>query len=193
MSELRESIKKYLLVKYAESRVNERCAHLSKSIPWIQRKSLINTIDAPFEPDYELSYGSFVQLSKKVSDIKKNVSINIQVSNDEKNRIKNSLIKTYNTLGIQSSDLATCKYTVIANVSIEKTDSPDKKHVYYNYFYTLDLIDVTSQTTLHSYSTHGRVGHLNDQGALNKTFITISSEIEKKYYANLNALLSANK
>lgn len=154
---------------------------------------LINTIDAPFEPDYELSYGSFVQLSKKVSDIKKNVSINIQVSNDEKNRIKNSLIKTYNTLGIQSSDLATCKYTVIANVSIEKTDSPDKKHVYYNYFYTLDLIDVTSQTTLHSYSTHGRVGHLNDQGALNKTFITISSEIEKKYYANLNALLSANK
>ena len=46
MSELRESIKKYLLVKYAESRVNERCAHLSKSIPWIQRKSLINTIDA---------------------------------------------------------------------------------------------------------------------------------------------------
>ncbi len=46
MNELRESIKKYLLVKYAESRVNERCAHLSKSIPWIQRKSLINTIDA---------------------------------------------------------------------------------------------------------------------------------------------------
>ena len=48
MNELKENIKKYLLVKYAESRVNERCAHLSKSIPWIQRKSLINTIDAHF-------------------------------------------------------------------------------------------------------------------------------------------------
>lgn len=46
MNELRESIKKYLLVRYAESRVSERCAHLSKSIPWIQRKSLINTIDS---------------------------------------------------------------------------------------------------------------------------------------------------
>ena len=48
MNELRENIKRYLLVKYAESRVNERCSHLSKSIPWIQRKSLVNTIEAHY-------------------------------------------------------------------------------------------------------------------------------------------------
>lgn len=46
MNELRESIKKYLLVKYTESKMNEHCSRLSKSIPWIQRKSLINTIDS---------------------------------------------------------------------------------------------------------------------------------------------------
>ena len=45
MNELKENIKKYLLVKYAETRVSESTHHLSKSIPWIQRKSLINTIE----------------------------------------------------------------------------------------------------------------------------------------------------
>ena len=40
MTELRENIKKYLLVKYADTRLAECTAHLSKSIPWIQRKSL---------------------------------------------------------------------------------------------------------------------------------------------------------
>lgn len=45
MNELKENIKKYLLVKYAETRVSESSRHLSKSIPWIQRKSLTNTIE----------------------------------------------------------------------------------------------------------------------------------------------------
>ncbi len=48
MNELKENIKKYLLVKYAETRVNECSSHLSKSIPWIQRKGLTNTIQTHF-------------------------------------------------------------------------------------------------------------------------------------------------
>lgn len=49
MTELRENIKKYLLVKYADTRLAECTAHLSKSIPWIQRKSLINNIETHFK------------------------------------------------------------------------------------------------------------------------------------------------
>lgn len=49
MREIKEKIKKYLLVKYADTRLNECTAHLSKSIPWIQRKSLINTIETHFK------------------------------------------------------------------------------------------------------------------------------------------------
>lgn len=49
MREIKENIKKYLLVKYADTRLNECTAHLSKSIPWIQRKSLINTIETHFK------------------------------------------------------------------------------------------------------------------------------------------------
>ena len=49
MREIKENIKKYLLVKYADTRLNECTTHLSKSIPWIQRKSLINTIETHFK------------------------------------------------------------------------------------------------------------------------------------------------
>jgi hypothetical protein len=45
MNELKENIKKYLLVKYAETKMKECSNRLSKSIPWIQRKSLTNTIE----------------------------------------------------------------------------------------------------------------------------------------------------
>lgn len=45
MNQLKECVKKYLLIKYTKSRVKESCSHLSKSLPWIQRKSLTNTIE----------------------------------------------------------------------------------------------------------------------------------------------------
>ncbi len=45
MSKLKETFKKYLLVRYAKNRLNSSKYLLSKSIPWIQRKSLMNTID----------------------------------------------------------------------------------------------------------------------------------------------------
>lgn len=48
MNELKEKFKKYLLVKYAESKLNQCNSHLSKSIPWIQRKSLSNNIENHF-------------------------------------------------------------------------------------------------------------------------------------------------
>lgn len=46
MNELKDSIKKYLLIKYAQSRLNMSNNYMSKSIPWIQRKSLSNNIES---------------------------------------------------------------------------------------------------------------------------------------------------
>lgn len=46
MNELKENIKKFLLIKYAQSKLEQSNHKLSKSIPWIQRKSLSNTIQA---------------------------------------------------------------------------------------------------------------------------------------------------
>ncbi|MCD7780685.1 MAG: hypothetical protein LUH05_08450 [Candidatus Gastranaerophilales bacterium] len=45
MKTLKENFKKYLLIKYTKSKLVECNNHISKSIPWIQRKSLSNTIE----------------------------------------------------------------------------------------------------------------------------------------------------
>ena len=45
MNELRNDIKKYLLVKYAKNRLMECNNQISKAIPWIQRKNFLDTID----------------------------------------------------------------------------------------------------------------------------------------------------
>ncbi len=46
MSSWKDSLKRNLIIKYTETKMNECCKHLSKSIPWIQRKSMANTIEA---------------------------------------------------------------------------------------------------------------------------------------------------
>lgn len=45
MKNLQENLKKYVFVKYAQAKLKECNNHISKTIPWIQRKSLTNTIE----------------------------------------------------------------------------------------------------------------------------------------------------
>lgn len=45
MSETKERLKRYLLIKYTEAKLKECNNGISKSIPWIQKKTLVNTIE----------------------------------------------------------------------------------------------------------------------------------------------------
>ena len=45
MHELSDSFKKYLLVKYTQSKLNHSRKNLFKTLPWIQSKSIFNTIN----------------------------------------------------------------------------------------------------------------------------------------------------
>lgn len=109
MNELKESLKKYLLVKYASARVDECNRHLSKSISWIQRKSLANTIEThckvllntlinesekqslrrnKFIVDSILKYTlgrseSLLKSNKKAKDIKSYMQLNSYIVYDE--------------------------------------------------------------------------------------------------------------
>ncbi len=46
MGNINDSIKKYLLLKHAETKLKECNAKIEKTIPWIQRKSIYNTIQS---------------------------------------------------------------------------------------------------------------------------------------------------
>lgn len=45
MNSIKENIKKYLLVKHTEAKLNECKAEIEKNVPWIQRKNITNTIE----------------------------------------------------------------------------------------------------------------------------------------------------
>ena len=45
MSELKENIKKYLLIQHTKAKLEEYNKRISKTIPWIWRKSLMNNIE----------------------------------------------------------------------------------------------------------------------------------------------------
>lgn len=45
MPELSDSLKRYLLIKYTQSKLNHSKKNLFKTLPWIQSKSIFNTIN----------------------------------------------------------------------------------------------------------------------------------------------------
>ena len=46
MRNIKDKIKKYLLIRHTEAKLKECNERIEKNIPWIQRKSLANTIEA---------------------------------------------------------------------------------------------------------------------------------------------------
>ncbi len=44
MKNFKDCIKDYAIIKYAEVKLKQSTDHMSKKLPWIQRKSLLNTI-----------------------------------------------------------------------------------------------------------------------------------------------------
>ncbi|MCR5614243.1 LPP20 family lipoprotein [Treponema sp.] len=155
--------------------------------------SIIEVLNPPFEEDVEVSYGSFVKLSAEADKIKKSVIIKIQVEGDNKNIVKNSFEKCFSKFGVLSGESENCQYVVNAKINLEKLESPDEKHFYYNYVLTVELKDLKTKNVVDSYSTYGRAGHLNEQGAKNKAYNSICAEIEKKYYEHIYENMEVKK
>ncbi len=109
MQELKDSLKRYLLVKYTQSKLTKCQKDLSKNLPWIQSKSLLNNInthlyilldtlfnnsnkqclrqnkfiiDSIFEYTLERSE-NLLKLNKKTKDIKSYMQLNSYIVYDE--------------------------------------------------------------------------------------------------------------
>lgn len=153
---------------------------------------LIDIIDSPFPSTYEVSYGSTVKLSKEIAELKKAVPVKVVVENDDKNLIKTAFTNCLNKLGFITTDKENAVLLIKATADVEKFDSPDDKHVYYNYVLTSEMAVVKTQEIINNFSIHGRAGHLNDQGAKNKAYLTLSKDIEKDFKTDLLKLVEEN-
>lgn len=153
---------------------------------------LIDIIDSPFPSEYKLSYGSTVKLSKEITELKKKVPVKVTVENDDKNLIKTAFTNCLNKLGFITTDKDNAELLINAIVDVEKFDSPDEKHVFYNYLLTAEMKVSTTQDIINNFSINGRAGHVTDQGAKNKAYLTLSKEIEKDFKADLLKLVEEN-
>lgn len=153
---------------------------------------LIDIIDSPFPSDYAVSYGSTVKLTKEISELKKQVPIKVVIENDYKNLIKTSFTDTLNHLGFITTEKDSALYVIHATVNVEKFDSPDEKHVFYNYLLTSQMHVAATQDVINNFSVNGRAGHLNDQGAKNKAYLTLAKDIDKKFQADLLKYVEEN-
>lgn len=153
---------------------------------------LIDIIDSPFPSEIELSYGSTVKLSKQISEIKKQVPVKVVVENDFKNLIKTTFTDSLNKLGFVTTDKNNASIIINAIVDVEKYESPDEKHVFYNYLLTSEMTVVTTQEVVNNFTVHGRAGHVNDQGAKDKAYLMLSKDIEKNFKADLLKLAEEN-
>ena len=134
MKELKENIKKYLLVKHAEDKLKEYNSHISKSIPWIQRKSLTNNI----ETHIKVLLNSLINESETQS-LRRNEYIVDSI-------LKYTLGKSENLLKVNKkakdikSYMQLNSYVVYDEISRGLMNHQDKKTIKYNIEKTLSSI-----------------------------------------------------
>lgn len=149
---------------------------------------LIFLIAAPFEVDTSVSYKNQTELIAEVEKIKAKIPIQIKVEGDEKKTFETAIKKDFEKLGILCTDQELCPYTLIAKIKIQNPDSPDEKHFFCNYEYTVELVSAKSEQVF-NYSTYGRAGHINKQGAINKAKVMITNDLETSFFEELSRFL----
>ncbi len=145
MSSIKEDIKRYLLIKHAQKKLEECNKQISKNIPWIQRKNFLDTVNShcgvvlnslinendkqhlrrnEYIIDSVLHYiidrsEAVLKISKKSSDIKAYMQLNSYIVYDE---IKKGLSENKNKKTIKfniEKELSQIQERMDSKVSIE--------------------------------------------------------------------------
>lgn len=143
MKELKENIKKYLLVKHAQAKLKEYNDHISKSIPWIQRKSLTNNI----ETHIKVLVNSLINDCDSQS-LRRNEYIVDSILEYTLGRSEN-MIKANKKAKDIKSYMQLNSYIVFDEISKGLTNNQDKKTIKFNIEKTLSIVQerLNSDTT----------------------------------------------
>lgn len=145
----------------------------------------IRLIQPPYGSDTAISYGSYVQLLNDVTEIKKKIAVKVIVEGDVKGMAEASVKKVFEKIGVTCTDNdLDHTYLAVVGLELQKADSPDMKHFFCNYVYTVEIVNKNNKGYF-TYSAYGRAGHLNEQGAKNKAMLLVTKDIESKFFEKL--------
>lgn len=146
---------------------------------------VIRLIQPPYGSDTSISYGSYIQLYNDVTEIKKKISVKVIVEGDVKGMAEASVKKVFEKIGVTCTDSdLDHTYLAVVGLELQKADSPDEKHFFCNYVYTVEIVNKNNKDYF-TYSAYGRAGHLNEQGAKHKAMLLVTKDIESKFLEKL--------
>lgn len=137
-----------------------------------------------------LSYGNTSNVVAKLENAFKSITIAINVSGDDSQRIYNAIASVVNSYGITSLPVEkitdNTKYLITADISFEDIEKPLDSDIFFTrYILACSLTEVDTEKDLLTYTKNARQGKLSrreaQQSAIRAAEKVISEELSKKF------------
>lgn len=137
-----------------------------------------------------LSYGNTSNVVAKLENAFKSITIAINVSGDDSQRIYNAIASVVNSYGITSLPVEkitdNTKYLITADISFEDIEKPSDSDIFFTrYILACSLTEVDTEKDLLTYTKNARQGKLSrreaQQSAIRAAEKIISEELSKKF------------
>lgn len=137
-----------------------------------------------------LSYGNTSNVVAKLENAFKSITIAINVSGDDSQRIYNAIASVVNSYGITSLPVKkitdNTKYLITADISFEDIEKPLDSDIFFTrYILACSLTEVDTEKDLLTYTKNARQGKLSrreaQQSAIRAAEKVISEELSKKF------------
>lgn len=137
-----------------------------------------------------LSYGNTSKVVAKLEDAFKNITIAINVSGDNSDRIYNAIASVVNSYEITSLPVEkmsdNTKYLITADISFQDVETPEDSDIFFTrYNLACSLTEVSTGKNLLTYTKNKRQGKLSrieaQQSALRAAEKVISEELSKEF------------
>jgi hypothetical protein len=122
--------------------------------------------------------------------IRRQIPIDIQVENDQANRIKGAFAAIIGGRGFQSGGDSS-RYVLDGRLNFTPVDLPGQDNEYVRYVLEASLLDRRTGAVLLPYTISGREGHLTVQEAENRAIRSIEREIAATWDAVFSAYLDS--
>jgi hypothetical protein len=117
----------------------------------------------------------------EAAGIVRNIPIEVRVSGDRSDRIKNAFSRALGSAGFRTGG-ANQRYRLAVTLSLASTDLPDQRNKYVRFTVDANLTDtVEGDSVLFPFNKTGREGHINIPEAENRALREAEKRIEEDY------------
>jgi hypothetical protein len=150
--------------------------------------NILSVVGGPGLSSRDLAEGERFRL--EAEEIVRRIPVDVQVENDQANRIKGAFARVIGSLGLQSGGDGSL-YVLDGKLSFSPVDLPGQDNKYVRYVLEASLLDRRTGAVLLPYTISGREGHLTVPEAENRALGIIERHIAGDWAAALEGYLDS--